>query len=123
MDVGDLDGGSSCHAMSSSDLNDGIPPTALRKSEKSAPDMEKRIGGNAGAMNVAIEVRSTGDDSSEPSCWEMADASESVLRLRCLGRDFGGGRGGEPSIGVLTSSSDFLPLELSASVSVPLSTP
>lgn len=89
IDVGDLGGASSCCAISSNDLSDGIPPTDLRKSEKSPPDMENRIGGKAGAINVAIEVRSTGDDSAEPFSWEMAETSWSRLSLRASGRGFG----------------------------------
>lgn len=63
------------------DRREGMPPTDLKKSSNSVPDMEKRMGGKAGAMNVATEVRSTGDDSSDSSKCETADTSGSASDL------------------------------------------
>lgn len=94
---------SSCsgnRASWSSDFGVGalVPPTS---SEKSLPFIENRIGGRAGAMKVACDMRS--------SAGEISSTSEfSPLPL--------------VSVCFFSSSGDLMPVSLSASVSVPLST-
>lgn len=61
-------------AKRSSDFKDGSPPTELSSSVKSAPLIEKRIGGSAGAIKVEWDTFWMGDDSdisSEPSALTM----------------------------------------------------
>lgn len=121
----------------SRDFEDWLPFTDLSKSEKSAPPIEKRMGGNAGAMNVAWEVCSIGDDScdssdtSSPSGSPTSEVLSAGSNLSSGGRvptfgplpSLGGGNGGRSDAD--GSSSWYackIDSSVSASVSVPLST-
>ena len=87
---------SAAFARLSRSFNDGAPPTELKRSEKSAAFSENRMGGSAGAINVAREVRSTGEDSdgSSDSKADEERADESNwFALPLGGSDIGGGGG------------------------------